>query len=36
MTTAVYENLNGSLKALQESMRDFRLNPRKYMRLKIF
>jgi len=35
-STAVYDNLNGSLKELQDSLRDFRLNPKKYLRLKIF
>jgi phospholipid/cholesterol/gamma-HCH transport system substrate-binding protein len=34
--TAFYDNLNGSLKELQDSLRDFRLNPKKYLRLKIF
>ena len=35
-TTTVYDNLNGSLQELRESLRDFRQNPRKYMRLKVF
>jgi phospholipid/cholesterol/gamma-HCH transport system substrate-binding protein len=35
-TTAIYENLDGSLKQLRENLRDFRLNPRKYLRLKVF
>jgi phospholipid/cholesterol/gamma-HCH transport system substrate-binding protein len=35
-TSAVYDNLNGSLKELQEGLRDFRLNPKKYLRIKIF
>jgi len=35
-STSVYENLNGSLKELQDSLRDFRLNPKKYLRLKLF
>ena len=35
-TTTVYDNLNGSLKKLQDSLRDFRLNPKKYLRLKVF
>ena len=34
--TIVYDNLNGSLKELRDSLRDFRLNPKKYLRLKIF
>lgn len=36
MTTAVYDNLNGSLKELQEGLRDFRVNPKKYLRMKLF
>jgi hypothetical protein len=35
-STALYENLNGSLKQLRENLRDFRLNPRKYLHMKIF
>jgi phospholipid/cholesterol/gamma-HCH transport system substrate-binding protein len=35
-TTAVYDNLNGSMKELQETLRDFRLNPKKYLRIKVF
>jgi len=34
--TVLYDNLNGSLKELRDSLRDFRLNPRKFMRLKLF
>jgi len=37
MTNTVwYDNLNGSLKEFRDSLRDFRLNPRKFMRLKLF
>ena len=35
-TTIMYDNLNGSMKELRDSLRDFRLNPKKYLRLKIF
>jgi phospholipid/cholesterol/gamma-HCH transport system substrate-binding protein len=35
-TTAVYENLNGSLQELRDTMRDFRQNPKKYLRMKVF
>jgi phospholipid/cholesterol/gamma-HCH transport system substrate-binding protein len=35
-TTAVYDNLNGTLQELRDNMRDFRLNPKKYLRLKLF
>jgi phospholipid/cholesterol/gamma-HCH transport system substrate-binding protein len=35
-TTQVYDNLNGFAHELQTTMRDFRQNPRKYMRLKLF
>lgn len=35
-TTAVYDNLNGSFQELRDNLRDFRLNPKKYLRLKIF
>jgi hypothetical protein len=35
-TSSVYENLNGELKEFRDSMRDFRLNPKKYLRLKFF
>jgi hypothetical protein len=35
-TTTTYEGLNGSLKEMQDTFRDFRLNPKKYLRLKIF
>jgi len=34
--TVLYDNLNGSLKELRDSLRDFRLNPRKFMRMKLF
>jgi phospholipid/cholesterol/gamma-HCH transport system substrate-binding protein len=35
-TSAVYDNFNGMAKELQGSVKDFRENPRKYMRLKVF
>jgi len=35
-TSQVYDNLNGMTRQLQSTMRDFRLNPRKYLRLKVF
>jgi phospholipid/cholesterol/gamma-HCH transport system substrate-binding protein len=34
--TVLYDNLTGSLKELRDNLRDFRLNPRKYLRLKVF
>jgi phospholipid/cholesterol/gamma-HCH transport system substrate-binding protein len=35
-TTQAYDNLNGFARELQDTVRDFRQNPRKYMRLKVF
>jgi phospholipid/cholesterol/gamma-HCH transport system substrate-binding protein len=35
-TTAVYDNFNGMAKELQETMKDFRGNPQKFLRLKVF
>ena len=35
-TTQAYDNLNGFARELQATMRDFRQNPRKFMRLKVF
>jgi phospholipid/cholesterol/gamma-HCH transport system substrate-binding protein len=35
-TSQAYDNLNGFARELQDTMRDFRQNPRKYMRLKVF
>jgi phospholipid/cholesterol/gamma-HCH transport system substrate-binding protein len=35
-TTEVYDNFNGSLQELRDTVRDFRENPKKYMRLKVF
>jgi phospholipid/cholesterol/gamma-HCH transport system substrate-binding protein len=35
-TTATYDELNGSFRELRDGLRDFRLNPRKYMRMKLF
>lgn len=35
-STAVYDNLNGFASELQKTVRDFRQDPRKFMRLKVF
>ena len=35
-TTAVYDNLNGMAKELQGTVKDFRGNPKKFLRLKVF
>jgi phospholipid/cholesterol/gamma-HCH transport system substrate-binding protein len=35
-TTDVYESLNGAAREMQKNVKDFRENPRKYLRLKIF
>jgi phospholipid/cholesterol/gamma-HCH transport system substrate-binding protein len=35
-TTQAYDNLNGFARQLQDGLRDFRQNPRKFMRLKVF
>jgi phospholipid/cholesterol/gamma-HCH transport system substrate-binding protein len=35
-TSQAYDNLNGMARELQETVRDFRQNPRKFMRLKVF
>ena len=35
-TTAVYDNLNGIAKELESELKDFRENPKKYLRLKMF
>jgi phospholipid/cholesterol/gamma-HCH transport system substrate-binding protein len=35
-TTQAYDTLNGFAHELQTTMRDFRQNPRKYMRMKVF
>ena len=35
-TSQVYDNLNGMTRELQSNLRDFRINPRKYLRLKVF
>jgi hypothetical protein len=32
----VYENLNGEARELRDTLREFRQNPRKFLRLKIF
>jgi phospholipid/cholesterol/gamma-HCH transport system substrate-binding protein len=36
MNASLYENLNGSMKELRDNLKDLRVNPRKYMRLKLF
>ena len=36
LTPAVYENLNGEARELRDTLREFRQNPRKFLRLKIF
>ena len=35
-TTQAYDNLNGFARELQGTLRDFRQNPRKFLRLKVF
>jgi len=35
-TTQAYDNLNGLARELRDTVRDFRQNPRKYMRIKVF
>jgi hypothetical protein len=35
-TSAAYDNLNGMARTLRDTLRDFRQNPRKYLRLKVF
>ncbi|HUI53643.1 MAG TPA: MlaD family protein [Bryobacteraceae bacterium] len=35
-TTVLYDNLNGAARELREAVRDFRQNPKKYLRLKVF
>jgi phospholipid/cholesterol/gamma-HCH transport system substrate-binding protein len=35
-TTQVYDNLNGFARELEDTVKDFRQNPRKYMRIKVF
>ena len=35
-TTQAYDNLNGFARELRNTMRDFRQNPRKFMRMKVF
>jgi phospholipid/cholesterol/gamma-HCH transport system substrate-binding protein len=35
-TTEVYDNLNGALKELRDGLRDFQVNPRKYLWIRIF
>ena len=35
-TTQAYDNLNGFARELRDTMRDFRQNPRKFLRIKVF
>ena len=35
-STALYENWNGSMKELRDSLKDFRENPQKYLWMKVF
>ena len=35
-STGVYESLNGMAQELQSTMKDFRENPKKYLRVKVF
>jgi phospholipid/cholesterol/gamma-HCH transport system substrate-binding protein len=35
-TTDVYESLNGAAREFQKNLKDFRENPKKYLRLKVF
>jgi phospholipid/cholesterol/gamma-HCH transport system substrate-binding protein len=35
-TSAVYENLNGMAREVQGTVKDFRENPKKYLRMKLF
>jgi phospholipid/cholesterol/gamma-HCH transport system substrate-binding protein len=35
-TSQVYDNLNGAAREFEDTLRDFRQNPRKYMRIKVF
>ena len=35
-TSQAYDNLNGFARELQDTVRDFRQNPRKFMRIKVF
>ncbi len=35
-TSAVYDNLQGMAKELQTTTKDFRENPKKYLRFKVF
>jgi phospholipid/cholesterol/gamma-HCH transport system substrate-binding protein len=36
LTSAAYENLNGQAIELRDTLRDFRQNPKKFLRLKVF
>src|SRR5450432_1776188 len=35
-TPAVYDNLNGAARQMQQTLKEFRENPRKFLRLKVF
>jgi phospholipid/cholesterol/gamma-HCH transport system substrate-binding protein len=35
-TSQLYDNLNGLTRELEKNLRDFRINPRKYLRFKVF
>jgi len=35
-TSAVYDNLNGAARQMQQTLKEFRENPRKFLRLKVF
>ena len=35
-TSELYDNLNGAAAALRDNLKDFRLNPKKFLRLKLF
>jgi hypothetical protein len=35
-TTQAYDNLNGFARKLRDTVTDFRQNPRKFMRIKLF
>jgi hypothetical protein len=35
-TSAAYDNLNGAARQMQQTLKEFRENPRKFLRLKVF
>jgi len=35
-TSAVYDNLNGAARQMQQTLKEFRETPRKFLRLKVF